>query len=112
MTPLSSACRERPSWRSAAAHRPLAACGCPSAGLDFCGRGTRPKLNGDAAMSSRSGAPQDHARNLGSTRREFLKRGATAVGGLALPGVLAHRAIASLASPRTNKSVIFVYLAG
>jgi hypothetical protein len=63
-------------------------------------------------MSSRSGAPQDHARRLGSNRREFLKRGATAVGGLALPSLLTHRALASVASPRASKSVIFVYLAG
>ena len=62
-------------------------------------------------MSSRSGAPHDHARRLGSTRREFLKRGATAVGGVALPGLTA-RAMASLVWPRASKSVIFVYLAG
>jgi hypothetical protein len=63
-------------------------------------------------MSSRFGAPQDHARNLGSTRREFLRHSATAIGGLALPGLLTPGAIASLVSPRANKSVIFVHLDG
>jgi hypothetical protein len=63
-------------------------------------------------MSSRFDAPHDHARRLSSSRREFLKHSATAVGGLALPGLLTPGAIASLVSPRANKSVIFVYLAG
>jgi len=63
-------------------------------------------------MPSRSAASSDHTRSLGSSRRDFLKRGATAVGGLALPGLLTQGAIASMASPRSNESVIFVYLAG
>jgi len=63
-------------------------------------------------MSSHSGALSDHSRVHRATRREFLKRSATAVSGLALPGLLTSGAIASVASPRANKSVIFIYLAG
>ena len=63
-------------------------------------------------MSSRYGAVSDHSRVRRATRREFLKHSATAVSGLALPGLLTSGAIASLAAPRSNKSVIFVYLAG
>lgn len=47
-----------------------------------------------------------------ASRREFLKHSATAIGGLALPGLLTPGAIASVVSPRASKSVVFVYLAG
>lgn len=63
-------------------------------------------------MSSRSGVSSARSRIHGTTRREFLKHSATAVGGLALPGLLTTGAMASLVSPQSRRSVVFVYLAG
>ena len=52
------------------------------------------------------------ARSQAASRREFLKTGAIALGGLALPALSAPFAHAISAATRGSKSVIFVYLAG
>lgn len=51
----------------------------------------------------------DHA---GPSRREFLRIGASTIGGLSLPGLLAGRANASIAQALRDKSVVVLNLQG